>query len=191
MRKLIFLISLAATLGAGAFLFMRYAGPTNDEKRDTVVRVLKSIPRSFLVVITHETLVVSHRDGGNWILGPRRGQSSITVRVHWGINLEKIVRNDINVSGRRITVKLPDPEVFDQSPDLLTWQYVGKRSGLFIIWDALCGQSLERELLMDVQRALPQYSQADFDIQRLAILDRLNRNAASIFDGTGLVVRFD
>jgi hypothetical protein len=190
LKNSIFAAALAAALAAGVFLTMRF-GPTDDEKREVVVKVLGTVPRSFLVVLTQESLVVTHRRGGNWYLGKRRGQSSMVVRVHWGVDLAKVGRTDIAVSGNRVVVRLPAPEILDQAPDLDTWRYVTKRSGLQVIRDAARGRSLERELLRDVQNAFPHYRPADFDVQRLAILDRLNRSAASLFAGTGLDVRFE
>ena len=190
LRSTIYMAVLIAALVAGALLHRQFDKPRDVDAREIVLGVLRTVPRSFLVVLTQETMAVNHRDDGNWLLGPRRGQSSILVRIHWGVDLGKIGRGDIEVAGNRVVVRLPEPEILDQVPDLDTWRYVGKRTPLQIILDGALGRSLEIELLMAIKGSLPRYGPDDYNARRAAIVDRLNHGVGDLFDGQGLDVEF-
>ena len=181
---------LVAALVAGALLHRQFDHPRDVDAREIVLGVLRTVPKSFLVALTQETMAVARRDDGNWLLGPRRGQSSILVRIHWGVDLGKIGRDDIEVAGNRVVVRLPEPEILDQVPDLDTWSFVGKRTPLQIIRDGALGRSLEIELLMGIKGSLPQYGPDDYNAQRAAIVARLNAQAGDLFRAMGLTVEF-
>ena len=191
MKKIITIPSAALLLVAVLFFGSRYLAPAENETRELVISVLQTLPRSFLVLLTHETLAVTHRDRSTWLLGVRRGQSTLAIRIHWGVDLSKVKPGDIRVSGHHVTIRLPDPQILDVVPDLATWKFIGKRSGLHAAKDTIRGRSLESELLRDVQRAIPKYRSQDFHVQRLAIIDRLNRNTADLFADSGLSVKFE
>lgn len=182
--------ALIAALVAGALLHRQFDKPRDIDTREIVLGVLRTVPKSFLVVLTQETMAVSHQDDGDWLLGPHRGQASILVRIHWGVDLGKIGHEDIELAGSRVVVKLPEPEILDQVPDLNTWSFVGKRTPLQFFRDGALGRSLEIELLMGIKGSLPQYGPNDYNTQRAAIVGRLNHLAGELFKAKNLNVEF-
>lgn len=160
------------------------------DRRELVISILHTIPRSFLVVSTHESLAFSSEDSGNLLLGHRNGQAVINMRTHWGIDIARINAQDVQMDGHQVTVTIPVPEVLDSVPDLSSWRYVGKRSGLQALKDGVRGRSLEIDLLRNVHTAQLPLRESDAQTQRTAIVDRLNRDAAKLFDATGLSVTF-
>ena len=187
------LAAAGVLLGAALMYGLRASITGGDEvrARELVISVLRTVPRSFLVLLTDETIVVSHQDRSSWLMGTRKGQSAIEVRIHWGVDLEKIVRSDIIVDGSRVRVRLPDPEVFDVVPDLDSWRYTGKRSGLHVIADSVRGTSLEHELLRDVQRTVGPSRPGWREPPKQDLLDRINHQTARLFEDAGLDVRFE
>lgn len=191
MKRSLPLIGSLLLLGSILLVIPDLLAPDEDQARETVLKVLQTLPRSFVVLQTQHTIVVSHRDRSSWLLGTSRGQSVMTIRIHAGVDLAKVTRSHIRVDGRDVRIRLPDPEVFDVVPDLDSWRYTGKRSGLQVVGDTVRGSSLEQRLMHDIQRAMRGYRTRKPDVDRDAMIARLNRQADDLFEGTGLSVRFD
>lgn len=190
MKRVIFVVIAAALLGATWLISPRFIGLDPDATRELVITVLQTIPKTFLVLETHETVIVAHRNRGCWLRGTRRGQSTITVKIHGGVDLKEVVSSDICVSGHDVRIRLPPVQVLDTAPDLASWHYTGKRSGLWIIGDAVRGRSLEGDLLKDVERGIRRHTE-NYRFDRDAMVVRINRQADELFSGTGLSVRFE
>ena len=190
MRKAIPTIFLALCVAAGLFLRHRFAGSTEDEMRELALATLKSIPKTFLVLQTDEQLALPTVDGGDWLLGPRRGQASVMVRHHWGCDLQAVSPADVEVAGSLVRIRLPAPTLFDAAADLASWRFFGQRSGLQYIGDLASGRSLESELLRLVPRAVLVPSPEDIALRRALFVERLTRAAAGLFKAKGLTVEF-
>jgi hypothetical protein len=191
LKKSIFIAALAAALAAGAFLFLRGGGPTDDDKRELVVQVLRVLPREFLVAATSESLAASRRNSSSWYRGVRKGTGTITVRTHCGFDLSRVEPKHVRVDGSKATVQLPPLEIFDASVDLATWHFVGKQSGLSLLADAARGRSLEAQVLTSLKRIAQERAVQEIAGQRPAMLARLNERSRDLFRGTGLDVRFE
>jgi hypothetical protein len=192
LKNIILLVMLVLFLSGSSFYVLHHVDTRkNGATHERVIQIIQNLPQSFLVLLTQETLVVSHRNHSSWLLGTKRGQSSITVRLHWGFDLEQITPADIMVSQNRVVIRAPDPRLFDVVPDLPTWRYTGKRSGLQIISDSLLGTSLEYELLADVQDTMRRYRTPTQSVDRQGMIQRLNDQSDQLFAGTGLHVRFE
>lgn len=190
MRKIFPLIFFTLLIGLGGYHLYRTIIPDEDEVRDLVIHVLQTVPRSFLVLETHHTIVVAHRNRSSWLLGTRRGQSSINVRIHGGVDAKKVTPADIRVDGRNVRIRLPAPEVLDVAPDIASWRYTGKRSGLWVVGDAVRGTSLEEDLLKDIERGIRRYA-SNYRFDRDTMIARINRQSSELFAGTGLSVLFE
>ena len=134
---------------------------------------------------------MSHVDDSSWLWGTRQGMSRLNIRTHLGVDLQKLKPNAVRVDGQRVSVHLPEPEVLDVVPDLASWKYVSKSSGLQHMRDAVRGRSVRDELIALVQEALPRYRNATLYTDRASIADRLNREATNLFGPTGLRVKFE
>lgn len=190
MKKLITIL-LLAVLVEGVLLYLRRDQPQEIDSRELVVQALRSIPRSFYVAITTESLAVSQDDSGTWILGVREGEGTIVVKTHYGFDLSKVDPSHVRVSGSRAIVTLPPTEIFDTSVDLATWHFVGKQSGLNLMADALSGRSLEARLLTSVRLPAQDDGAQASEVQRSMMLRRLNEHSRDLFRGTGLEVEFE
>ena len=109
MKKLVSLALGPLLLGLAIYFVYRTIVPDEAEVRELVITVLQTVPRSFIVLETHQTVVVAHRNRGSWLMGTRRGQSSINVRIHGGVDLKKVSATDIRVDARdvRIQARIP------------------------------------------------------------------------------------
>jgi hypothetical protein len=178
--------TLALTL---ALLFALYQ-PERYTRR-IVLSLLRNVPTLFLATTRSEQLCVTQVDDSSWLWGTRKGMARLEVRTHLGVDLHKLSPDAIRVDGHNVVVRLPEPEVLDVVPDLSTWRYVSKASGLQHIRDAALGRSVHDELMALVQESLPRYRNATLYTDRATIADRLNREATNLFGPTGLTVKFE
>lgn len=159
--------------------------------RQIVLRILRNIPTLFLVTTRCDQLSVTHIEDSSWLWGTRQGMSRLDVRTHLGVDLAKIKPDSIKVNGQQVSVRLPEPEVLDVVPDLASWKYVSKASGLQHIRDTVRGRSVRNELMALVQESLPRYRNVTLYTDRAVIADHLNREVTNLFGPTGLTVHFE
>ena len=184
---IIFLVVVALSAALAVFL----VGCHKQVVRAVTISVLKQIPQAWLILETDEALTVATIDGGNLLFGPRSGMATAVRRTHWGLDLEKVVGENIVVSGREVRVKLPDPAVFDTVVDMSTFRYMTRRSGLFAIVDAFTGHSLLKELAEIACRTPPKFSPEQIQTRRTEFARRLNEQAAALFEAKDLRVKFE
>lgn len=190
MRKLILVFFMLLAVSVCVFLGIRHFNRTDNTARELTLRLLTTIPQSILILETEEHLALPVIESGNWLFGPRRGQASIRLRSHWGCDLRSISPSDVEVIGSKVRIRLPPPTLFDTAPDLSSWRYIGKRSGLRCIADLATGRSLESELLRIVARFPQESASRDVNVRRQAFVERLNHDTAEIFSGHKLAVEF-
>ena len=189
--KLINLIVAIVVVALSAALAVYLAGCNQRATRAVTINILSQIPRAWLVLRTDEELTVAEVRGGGLLLGPRSGMAVAVRRTHWGLDLEKIVGEDIVVSGREVRVKLPEPAVFDTSVDMGSFRYLTLRSGLQAITDAIFGRNLMRELAEIACQTPPKFSPEQIQARRAEFVRRLNEQAAGLFQAKDLIVRFE
>ena len=152
--------------------------------------LLRSVPAAFLGTARHEQIVLAHVDSSGPFLGTRKGTVTVTVRSHIGIDLLKVTEEDILIRGREVSIRLPDPEVLDVTPDLSSWRHFSSGSGFQRLRDFLVGPTLMEDLLKSLAAAIRQYRNADVSGERSGIVDRLNREANRLFEDTELRIFF-
>ena len=189
--KLLNIILAIVAVAIGTALAVYLAGCNQRATRAVTVSVLQQLPRSWLVLQTDEEMAVAEVRGGGLLLGPRSGMAVAVRRTHWGLDLEKVVGEDIVVSGREVRVKLPDPAVFDTVVDMSTFRSMTRRSGLFAIADAFTGHSLLIELAEIACRSPPKFSPEQIQTRRTEFARRLNEQAAALFEAKDLRVKFE
>ena len=158
--------------------------------REVTISVLRQIPKSFLVLQTDEQLAMATVSDGGWILGPRIGQATATMRVHWGCDLGTIKPEDLDVAWLRVRVRLPNPAVLDTAFDPSSLRIFSKRSGLQVLRDLATGWSIERDLVRLICSAPPDMSPSDVEVLRQMFADRLNRQAIDLFQAKHLAFEF-
>lgn len=185
----IFLTIVVLTVSTALAVYL--AGCNKRATRAVTINILSQIPRAWLVLRTDEEMIVAEVRGGGLLMGPRSGMAVAVRRTHWGLDLEKIVGEDIVVSGREVRVKLPDPAVFDTMVDMSSFRYILRRSGMHAIVDAVFGRQLFRELAELACRTPPKFSPEQINARRAEFARRLNEQAAALFAAKDLVVRFE
>lgn len=188
MLKKAAIILVAAALTCAALFAL---SQTERAIRQIVISILRNASCLFLTTSRVEQLCVTHVDDSSWLWGTRQGMSRLDVRTYLGVDLQKLKSDAVRLDGQRITVHLPEPEVLDVVPDLASWKYVSKASGLQHLRDAVRGRSVRDELMALVQEALPRYRNATLYTDRATIADRLNRESTNLFGPTGLTVNFE
>ena len=126
-------------------------------KKATIILVSAMPTAVALFALGHAERVTRHVDDRSWLWGTRQGMSDLNVRTYLGVDLAKLVPASIRVDDQHVVVYLPEPEVLDVVPDLASWKYVSKASGLQHLRDAVRGRSVRDELMALVQEALPRY----------------------------------
>ena len=126
-------------------------------KKATIILVSAMPTAVALFALGHAERVTHHVDDRSWLWGTRQGMSDLNVRTYLGVDLAKLVPASIRVDDQHVVVYLPEPEVLDVVPDLASWKYVSKASGLQHLRDAVRGRSVRDELMALVQEALPRY----------------------------------
>ena len=190
MRKYTYLAALIAGIAVAVLLCLKFFSRSEAEVRELSLHLLQSIPQACLILATDEQVALPVIDNGNWLFGPRRGQASVRLRSHWGLDLRAVTPDDVEVSGSKVRICLPEPSLFDTAADLSSWHFTGRRSGLRFIGDILTGRSLESDLLSIVHSFQPQPSPDEIQARRTTFVDRLNHGAAGLFHAKRLNVEF-
>ena len=190
MKKYTYLAALIASIAVAVLLCLKFFSRSEAEVRELSLHLLQSIPQACLILASDEQVALPVIDNGNWLFGPRRGQASVRLRSHWGLDLRAVTPDDVEVSGSKVRIRLPEPSLFDTAADLSSWSFTGRRSGFQYIGDILAGRSLESELLQIVHLFQPQSSPYAIQARRQTFVDRLNRQAAELFHAKRLGVEF-
>ena len=188
--RILKILALILVLGGLIALAVYVARHTERAVRTLAIEVLRSIPRTFWVLETQREVAVASMDSGNILLGPRLGHAVANRRTHLGVDLEKVSPDDIEVNGRHVQVRLPDPSTLDSSLDYGSVRMFAKRSGFMLLRDLVSGRSIERELLEMLSKTTPELTGEDLQAQRQSFVDRLNRGAGEMFKAKGLSVEF-
>lgn len=177
-------------IGGCVALSLYLPGCTEKSIQEVTISILRQIPCTFLVMQTDEELALATINNGGWLFGPRIGQATAKRRTHWGIDLQTVKPADVEVTGKKVRVMLPDPKVLDTALDFSTLRVFSKRSGFQLIGDLARGRSIEHELLEIVYRTPPQFSTDEIQTRRIVFVGRLNRGVAELFRAKRLDVEF-
>lgn len=188
--RIIKILCFVLLLGGSAVLAVYVVRHTERAVRELTIEVIRSIPRIFWVLETQREVAVASMDDGNWIFGPRVGHATASRRTHLGVDMEMVKPDDVEVSGRRVAVRIPSPAVLDSAIDYGSVRMFSKRSGFQLFRDLASGRSIEIELLDLLSKTTPELTGEDLRAQRLNFVDRLNRHAGDLFRAKGLSVEF-
>lgn len=188
--RILKVLGLVLAMGGGVVLALCVTQRAEQAVRELTIELMQSIPRMFWVLETQREVAVVTADNGNILLGNRLGHATANRRSHLGIDMGKIKPNDVEVTGRKVSVQLPDPEILDTALDYSTVRMLTKRSGFRLLWDLASGKNIEAELLDLLSKTTPEYTAEDLKAQRLNFVDRLNRQAGELFKAKNLNVEF-
>ncbi|NLP05818.1 DUF4230 domain-containing protein [Candidatus Fermentibacteria bacterium] len=120
-------------------------GGTRTER--SVIEILRTDEMMFLVTTRITTLACVEIHENSLVLGERSGLLLATVRIYYGIDLERLDENSISGTEEGLVIRLPDPGMLDLSVDLSTMRFFDKRSGLQVLSDLVTGRDQELELM--------------------------------------------
>jgi hypothetical protein len=178
---------LGLIVGAGAFvLFVRHATKgawdefaakltgrslSIDTSLPTVVNKIQRLQRLETVVYNMDKVVEGTRE--NAYLPDFLAGDKLLLVVHGetvaGIDLSHLQPSDVQITGRTIHVRLPQPEIFTTTLDNAKTRVYSRETGLFVAADP----NLESEVRAKAQQDLQQSALAD------GILDTARKNASA------------
>jgi hypothetical protein len=185
--KVLLALLLGLVVGCGAFvLFVRHATKgvwdelaakithrslSVDTSLPTIVSKIQRLERLETVVYNMDKVVEGSRQNaylpdfltGDKLLLVVRGQTIA------GIDLSHLQASDIQIQGRSIRVRLPQPEIFATTIDNAKTRVYSRETGLFVAADP----NLETEVRAKAQQDLQQSAIAD------GILDTARKNASA------------
>src|SRR5580704_6585548 len=185
--KVLLALLLGLVVGCGAFvLFVRHATKgvwdelaekitgrslAIDTSLPTVVSKIQRLERLETVVYNMDKVVEGSRENAylpDFLAGDKL-LLVVHVQMIGGIDLSHLQASDIQIQGRSIRVRLPQPEVFATSIDNAKTRVYSRETGLFVAADP----NLETEVRAKAQQDLQQSAIAD------GILDTARKNASA------------
>jgi len=120
------------------------------ENTATVVQQVQTLSDLVTVKYVMEKVVVL--DDMKWY-----GESRVLLLAHGivkaGIDLKRITANDVTISGKSISIKLPPPQVTDAYLDDKQTQVVDHETGLLRVYDKDLEQTARENAVDDIRRA--------------------------------------
>jgi hypothetical protein len=186
------LIVFLIVMTAACFFYIRQHHLVPAQKREQIISTLRSVPASFWVTCRHTVPAVYTLDAGSRLWGVHQGQVALSIQVLGGVDATKINEQHIRIENRTAVIPLPDPEVLAVIPDLESFRYISKVSGLQLIRHLILNSGGIREQLFKlVTSSLPEYRNPHLYAVRPVVLDQLNRELVRLFEPSGLRVRFE
>jgi len=187
---MLWLVLAAGVLMALTDYLPRWRGPPGNQVNEkTAISLLRSEAMAFLVTRRLTTQVVVEHIESSWF-ADWRGVLWATVRIHYGVDLQKIGMDDIRREGDVLIVTLPEPELLDFSLVPGSVGSLSKSTAIAKIEDIM--KNGQRRLLEERLRdqALEFARQHDQMPSREQIVQQLNAAAAPLM-GAGVELRFE
>ncbi|MGH8022363.1 MAG: DUF4230 domain-containing protein [Limisphaerales bacterium] len=146
-----------AVFAVGIWLGMRFSakpGPgLHEEKTDSVIEQMQTLSELVTVKYVVEKVVILN--DAKWY-----GESRVLLLAHGvvkaGINLKRLKPDDVVVSGKTISIRLPPPELTDAYLDDRRSRIIDHTTGLLRTFDKDLEQTAREEAVMDVRAAAVQ-----------------------------------
>ena len=156
LKTFLAVIFALAVFVAGIWLGIRFTksgSSVHEEPTDSVVEQIQTL--SDLVTVKYVVEKVVILDDAKWY-----GESRVLLLAHGvvkaGIDLKKLKPDDVVVSGKTISIKLPPPELTDAYLDDRRSQVIDHTTGLLRSFDKDLEQTAREEAVLDVRAAAVQ-----------------------------------
>jgi uncharacterized protein DUF4230 len=134
-----------------------------EEQTDSVVEQIQTL--SDLVTVKYVVEKVIILDDARWY-----GENRVLLLAHGvvkaGMNLQRIKPEDVEVSGKSISIRLPPPELTDAYLDDRRSQVIDHTTGLLRTFDKDLEQTAREEAVLDIRSAAVQNGILDDASQR-------------------------
>ncbi|MCD6400002.1 DUF4230 domain-containing protein [candidate division WOR-3 bacterium] len=147
--KLTILVILIVATGILLFLKRDYVRGLLHRKveKKALITILRSEDLSFLVTNRLVTQLVVQKKESNPFLGTKEGYLIAKVKLYYGVDLNKLTEDSIEVTKNNIIIHMPASEVLDFAVDLPSVRFITKKSVLMKIADKVKGNpDLRKEL---------------------------------------------
>jgi hypothetical protein len=191
---LLFLLkALTVPAVCGGFIFAAYhafaAKPTVSTS--AALEILRSEPIVFLATDRITTNIVVDNVENNLLLGKREGYLIARVTMFYGVDLQKLSPDAIQVSGDVITVTLPAPQELVFAVDMHSMRFLTKRSGWIAIRDWPQNLDIQAELREQLHQTAQEALRKDGLIpSREDIVRRLNGLGRMLSKGRAVRLTF-
>jgi len=186
---LLTMVMIAMAVGAGLWLYARTPGGAYIDE-NTTLSILHSESMAFLMTRRMSTQVVVEHAEGDW-LGDWRGVLWATVRIHYGVDLQKVQAEDIRSDGDAFIVRLPEPEMLDFAMEPGSEGFLSKSTAIAKIQDLL-HNGQRRKLEQSLRDAALEFAaRQDMLPTREELVNQLNAAIAALNSPAGLKLRFE
>ena len=144
--------ALLLGLTVGFFLprFLPVKLPGLSFNTSSVVRQVQTLSQLVTVKYVMEKVVIL--DDLKWY-----GESRLLLLAHGvvkaGIDLSEVKSDDVNISGKRITIRLPPPRIMDAYLDESKTEIIERTTGMLRQFDKDLEQNARRQAVDDIRRA--------------------------------------
>jgi hypothetical protein len=156
LRPILVSVVLLVILGVGLWLgfsgskWLGWVGGTRPFSTATVLRQVQTISQLVTVKYVMEKVVVL--EDVKWF-----GESRVLLVAHGivkaGVDLGELRAEDLQVSGTKITVRLPPPQITDTYLDDHQTRVVERSTGLLRLFDKDLEQNARQQAVADIRRA--------------------------------------
>jgi hypothetical protein len=158
MRQIVISLIMAIIFLVGVRVGVKWADMKNkpgprEENTTTVVQQIQSLADLITVKYVEEKVVILHDE--RWY-----GESHVLLLAHGivkaGIDLKKLSPGDVSISGKTITLRLPDPQITDAYLDDRETRVIDHTTGLFRQFDKDLEQTARKTAVADLRFAARQ-----------------------------------
>jgi hypothetical protein len=186
MAAIIFAMIFGLGLGGGVILTHILTGGLGIKRANTaaVIQQIRTLSELVTVQYVIEKVVILEDVKYIAVLGENRVLMVAHGRVKAGIDLSRLGPNDLEVSGNRVTIKLPPAQITDAYLDEQQTRVIERTTGLIRMFDKDLEQTARQQAVDDIRRAA-----RNAGIQKDAET-RARTQLRALFERAGLEVEF-
>ena len=123
----------------------------------STLEVLKQEQLAFLVTDRITSQIVVEVRESNVLLGKKEGYLIAKAKLYYGIDLNKLQKENLVWEDQTLVVRLPEPEELDFAVDLESMRYISKRSALMVLADLVNNEDHKEQLRKQLKATALEY----------------------------------
>jgi hypothetical protein len=155
MAAIIFAMIFGLGLGGGVIITHVLTGGLGVKRVNTaaVIQQVRTLSELVTVQYVIEKVIILEDVKYIAVLGENRVLMVAHGKVKAGVDLSRLEPGDISVSGQRMTIKLPPPQITDAYLDEEQTRVVERSTGLIRMFDKDLEQAARQQAVDDIRRA--------------------------------------
>lgn len=154
-KVVVFLLLLVVLVIVLAPVLPRLLFSTRIER--STLEVLKQEQLAFLVTDRITSQIVVEVRESNVLLGKKEGYLIAKAKLYYGIDLNKLQKENLVWEEETLVVRLPEPEELDFAVDLESMRYISKRSALMVLADLVKNEDHKEQLRKQFKETALEY----------------------------------